>query len=689
MKKSVYLSSLLASCLMILSVAAYATPPVISVNPTNTTVCTGSTAKFYVTAGDTTTGATPLVYRWQVSTDGSTWSDITDTPPYSNSSTDTLSVSAAMALSGYWYRAIDSNNDGMDTSLAARLMVDTAYAGTITGPGAVCSGSTVTLTDAVTGGVWTHLNHITDSLHPASGVLIAYTFGFDTVTYVVTNTCGASTATLPVRIDTVAPFMPIEGPTSTCIGHTIDLTDANTLGTGTWSLGGTTVATISATGALTGLSGGLETVTYTFTNGCGTITATMNVTVDAPLAVFPITGPDTVCAGSWIHLFVGVGPGVWLSSSPAAVVDGSGNVTGVSSGTAVISYIRSNACGSVISTDTITVLGAAGPIVGIDSVGTSASRLLTDAVPGGTWSVSPTSVATIGADGTIHGVSPGTAVVTYSLTTACGSSTSTLVMHVGFPPPAGLIFGPDTVCIGHTITLHDTAYVGGVWSSITDTIASVDPSSGLVTGIAQGFCIVTYTAHNAFGTNFTTHTVWVVPTPHIRLFANDTVSLGVSVPITIYPSGGTFTVSNSFLGTIPATTLGSDSSGGFVVGYYIPAHVGTNTVTYSVITSCGTTDTSFHITVLPPIRVGQTSGTASTLSVYPNPNTGAFVLNLISGKSENANVVITNVVGEKVKEEVITTNQATEISLDQPAGVYFISVNTAEGKYTAKVTIAN
>ena len=78
----------------------------------------------------------------------------------------------------------------------------------------------------------------------------------------------------------------------------------------------------------------------------------------------------------------------------------------------------------------------------------------------------------------------------------------------------------------------------------------------------------------------------------------------------------------------------------------------------------------------------------ASLNVYPNPNQGEFTLNLSSSVSEEAVVTVTNIVGQKVKEFTIITNKETNVTLDQPAGLYLLTANTTSGKYSAKVTIA-
>ncbi len=78
---------------------------------------------------------------------------------------------------------------------------------------------------------------------------------------------------------------------------------------------------------------------------------------------------------------------------------------------------------------------------------------------------------------------------------------------------------------------------------------------------------------------------------------------------------------------------------------------------------------------------------ASGLTVFPNPSTGTFSVNLSMAYDETMSVVITNVLGETVKEISASTNRATEVTMAQPAGIYLLSAHTAHGKYSARVLI--
>ena len=91
-------------------------------------------------------------------------------------------------------------------------------------------------------------------------------------------------------------------------------------------------------------------------------------------------------------------------------------------------------------------------------------------------------------------------------------------------------------------------------------------------------------------------------------------------------------------------------------------------------------------------KVGSTSTlitpvTAATFSVqtYPNPIGETFTVNISSPQDEQAEIVITNALGEKIKEVHTLTNTSDNIALSVPAGIYFLFVKTATGQWCGKL----
>ena len=92
-------------------------------------------------------------------------------------------------------------------------------------------------------------------------------------------------------------------------------------------------------------------------------------------------------------------------------------------------------------------------------------------------------------------------------------------------------------------------------------------------------------------------------------------------------------------------------------------------------------DTCKNVVDIPPLIANV------ELTLIPNPNQGTFRLHLSSAIDEQAVVVVTDMVGVKVKEITVLTNKETEIILDVPRGVYLLSVMTSEGRHVERIVV--
>jgi hypothetical protein len=71
--------------------------------------------------------------------------------------------------------------------------------------------------------------------------------------------------------------------------------------------------------------------------------------------------------------------------------------------------------------------------------------------------------------------------------------------------------------------------------------------------------------------------------------------------------------------------------------------------------------------------VGLNEHNSQVIQVYPNPTNGILNINL-GQESDNAHVVITNVLGEQVYADNLSGSTSHELSLDQATGIYFVNV---------------
>ncbi len=454
-------------------------PPAAVITPAGpTTFCTGGNVVL-----NTITG-TGLTYQWKLG--GTDISGATNSS-YTASATGSYSVRV-------FYTSCDS------LAAAVTVTVNTPpSAGTITGTTSACVGATTTLSDATTGGTWSSVSTGVATVN-STGVVTGVTAGTSVISYTVTNACGTAAATATVTINPLPTVASISGPASVCAGGTITLTDATT--GGVWTSGSTGIATVNTSGVVTGVGAGSAIISYTVTNGFGCVaraTATVTVNVGISATITP-AGPTTFCTGGSVVLNANTGTGYtyqWqLGGTPITAATNASYTASVAGNYTVV--IRSGACAATSSATTVTINTVyAAPITGASSVCIAATATVADTSTGGVWSSGSTGIATINSSGVITGVAAGTAVISYSVTNACGTAVATRSITVNSPTTVAAITGTTTVCSGGSITLAD-ATAGGVWTSGATGIATIN-TSGVVTGVAVGSAPITYTVTNSFG----------------------------------------------------------------------------------------------------------------------------------------------------------------------------------------------
>jgi Secretion system C-terminal sorting domain len=574
------------------------------------------------------------------------------------------------------------NTCGADSTYTV-ITVDTLpNAGMISGGSAVCLGDALTLTDTVTVGTWS----VSDTIRGTfmAGVFSSMAAGIDTVMYSVSNAHCTAMAWNIVRIDTAPVAAPITGATSVCIGSHIFLYNANVAGTYSW-VSSNSDATVSTSGVVVGVSAGMDTISYNFSNSCGSVVATKVINVQSAITGSAITaGATAICSGNTVSLSTSNPGGFWMSGNPlVASIDSPtltvGVFTGRTPGTAVISYSFWNACGAAVDTISIRVDGTASMITGIDSVGAGLTRMLMDSVSGGIWTSYDNSIATVDSTGLVMGINNGIDTIVYALSNTCGNSSAMVLMHVGSSPSAGAIITTDTfVCAGYSLYLNDTAVLGGVWSAVNGN-ATVDAASGLVTGIVPyTYDTILYTFTNGFGSSTVKKKLYINSVPRISVHQFLLTGPG-SYPLVDTPANGTWWSSDP--ASITFTT-------GDLIFLQTPdsAHNYRDTLVYTVTNSCGTSRDTIYYNFATGIV--NTNEVPTMIKVFPNPGSGDFKIAITSSREETAEVVISNMVGQKVDEFQAVANQVTSFRIDLPAGVYMLTAITPTKRYEIRLVVA-
>ncbi len=494
----------------------------------------------------------------------------------------------------------------------------------------LCVGQSTTVTDTSTGCSWASTN-IAIAYIDAFGVITSVSPGVDTITYTNATTGCSAMYTLTVH----ATPSPITGVTSLCVGSTSLLSDVDP---GTWSSTNTAIATVgSSSGLVFAVATGIDTIILTSPWGCS-----RKVTINVYPLPLPITGPTSLCVGTTITLSDATTPGSF-STSPvvAASITTGGLVTGLSSGTQLITYTEAaHGCARNLL---ITVNTTPPAITGTLSVCVGSNTTLSDPVSGGTWVSSPTTIATIGSSsGVATGISNGLANITYSVGAGC-STTAVLTVN---PLPGAIVPASPTVCVGNTVTLTDPTSPGGSWST-TSSNASVGASTGIVTGLSFGVAVITYTLPT---TCTRTITVTINPLPNL-ITGTGTVCVGGTTTLSDGTGGGTWSSLSTGIATVGATT-------GVVTG----ASVGTATIKYTLPTGCFT---STIVTVNPLPTLFSVTGGGSMCAGDPGVNVG------LSGSVAGVSYQLM-LLGSPVVTPVVGTGSAISFGLQTTAGVYTV-----------------
>ncbi len=287
-----------------------------------------------------------------------------------------------------------------------------------------------------------------------------------------------------------------------CVGSTTTFT-SSTPG-GTWSSANTAIATVNpTTGLITGIISGTVSIDYTFpaAGGCAAVVFSRPLTVTNPPTAGILNGNQTICVGDTSTFASTIAGGSWISSNIAiaTINPTTGVITGVSSGTATITYTVNGTGGcspaTISRTVTVSSIPNAGVLSGTQAICIGLSSTLSSTIPGGTWSSSNSSIATIANTGVVIGVAAGTATMSYIVNGNGGCPASlpaTIIITVSAPQNPGILSGNQSICVGST-SIFSSSVIGGVWSSSNTSVASVNALTGVITGISAGTSDIKYT----------------------------------------------------------------------------------------------------------------------------------------------------------------------------------------------------
>jgi trimeric autotransporter adhesin len=358
---------------------------------------------------------------------------------------------------------------------------------------------------------------------------------------------------------------------------------------------------------------GTYTVHYQIAAGgsCPAVDATTSITVTPLVNPGTLSGASPLCIGNTSNYTTnGDAGGTWSSTNLAvATVDPtSGVVTVVGQGTTDITYSISSGCGSPLSsfkTLTINPNANAGVVTGTSTLCIGGVHTFTsNGDPGGTWSSTNMAVATVDASGEVTALAEGSTNITYTINSGCNIPVSSFKsLTVNPDANAGTVSGSSPLCIGATNTFTTDGDAGGTWTSTDPSVATVDPSSGLVTALSAGTTDIKYTISTGCNSPVTAlKTLTVNPDADAGTVSGTSpICIGQT---TTYSSDGD--AGGTWSSTDP-TVASVNASSGLVTALA----AGNTDITYTVNSGCGSPVSFFKtLTVSPNANAGTISGTS-------------------------------------------------------------------------------
>jgi uncharacterized protein YjdB len=557
-------------------------PPVAGTLSGNQAICVGSSAAFTSTAN------------------GGTWRS--SNPAVASVNTNTGLVSAVSSGTATITYTVPSSAAGCADASASIVVTITALpsAGVISGSTELCVGSMSLFSSTIPGGLWTSSNPAVATVNSSTGEVMGTSAGSASITYTVPGSggCPSASANRLVNVSTPPSAGVLGGVQEVCAGNTVQFT--STAVGGVWSSSNSALATINpSSGLITAIGAGVVNITYTVsgTGGCANAIGTRSLTITAQPTAGTLSGNQNLCVGSTDVFASTVTGGVWSSSNSAiaTVNAATGLVTAVAPGTVSITYsvAASGGCSGADATRSVVVSAApiSGTLSGNQTICVGSTSAFTSTIAGGSWTSSNPAIASVNATtGLVTGVAAGTAIITYTVlgSGGCTSATSTRTITINAGTNAGILGGTQSICVNNN-TAWTSTVLGGVWSSGNAAVATVNATSGVVTGVSAGTAIITYTVSGTGGcadaTASRTITVTAAPIAGV-LSGNQTICAGSSSPFSSSVGGGSWSSSNPAVATVNAST-------GLVNGI----SGGTATITYTVTGTGGCSDATATRTI--------------------------------------------------------------------------------------------
>lgn len=362
----------------------------------------------------------------------------------------------------------------------------------------------------------------------SNGQVTAKSAGTATITALAADGSG-KLGTCSVEVRSYVDSVSVSGSETVNVGNTIKLSAAVSPSDAydksiLWSSSNETIATVDSNGNVTGRNPGSVTITAKATDR-GTRTDSKTITVIQPVSGIALSGTGNILRGKSSTISAVVSPTnasnktlAWSSDDTSIATVNNGSVTAKKAGSTTIWATATDGSGVKASffvtvkepVAQITIAG--GEIVPVDgTISLTANISPTNAGNKSvSWSIDPSTVATINSQGVVKGIKAGTATVTATATDGSGVS-ATCSIRVVKQIVAVQIFGDSSVYTGQnkqltaTVTSDQPLGDTGVnWSSSNSAVVSVS-SNGTIHGEGNGTAIITATsrAENYYSASLT------------------------------------------------------------------------------------------------------------------------------------------------------------------------------------------
>lgn len=276
-------------------------------------------------------------------------------------------------------------------------------------------------------------------------------------------------------------------------------------------------------------------------------------------------------------------------------------------------------------------------------------------------------------------------VYTLTLTDANGCSTVAMAtVTAGSLPIAVFSISQEQACEGpFTVTFTDLSVGNPVawnWTFPGGAPATSTDQHPVVTYAIPGIYEATLTVTNASGSNTLTLQVVVeaAPLPLANFIA------------TVKPDGSVDFINLSQLANNYAWDFGDGATSMETDPTHTYTQKGLYPVTLTAFNICGSSDTTFLVNILT-VGTEDKAAWLESLLVYPNPNTGAFTLEMIGKPEQEIHCRLYNTLGQLIKTEALdfSTGKLTHTFryVDLPAAVYWMEIRAGYKVRVEKVVV--